>query len=73
MIPEQYLKDAEAAYFCDVVRFIKIGMGREFSKLEIYHLKVKYPTAEEWFDSSPSAGKVQVMRYLRKRNDPAIF
>jgi len=68
MIPEQYLKDAEASYFCDVLRFIKIGMGREFSKLEIYYLKVKYPSVEEWFDSLSSAGKVRVMRHLRGKS-----
>ncbi len=66
MIPEKYIKVADAEYFCNVTEFVRLGEGKDCSKVELCRLKMRYPSVNDWFASLPAAGKVRIMRYLRK-------
>lgn len=68
MIPEKFIRTAEAEYFCNVSEFIGLGEGKMVSPREVCGIKMKHRTVQDWFDQLDMIGQLRVMKYLRKES-----
>ena len=72
MIPEKFIRTAEAEYFCNVSDFIGRGEGKKVSPREVCGIKMKHRSVQDWFDQLDMIGQLRVMRYLREHESRAM-
>ena len=60
MIPERFIRTAEAEYFCNVSEFISLGEGKKVSPRKVCAIKMKHRGVQDWFEqlSYPRLGSV---------------
>ena len=65
MIPEKFIRTAEAEYFCNVSEFIGIGEGKKVSPRDVCGIKMKHRSVQDWFEQLDTIGQLRVIWYLR--------
>jgi hypothetical protein len=73
MIPDKFLRTAQAEYFCNVYEFIGLGEGRELTPREVCSIKMKHQSVQEWFENLEMIGQLRVMKYLRRENERSTW
>lgn len=72
MIPEKFIRTAEAEYYCNVSEFIGLGEGKKVSPREVCGIKMKHRSVQDWLNQLDTIGQLRVMRFLWEQHERAM-